>query len=99
MPYVQQMASLTHNYQFPDGPVIGEILPDTASLRSEGKIEAVQSENEFFNSSDTNDPTASEAMAILNAAFYANGIDRVPLTTNDYMPLGDFASGLGSVDV
>ena len=61
-------------------------------------VAAVQSENEFAESSSS-DPTASEAMALLDAAYRDGGIDQVPLTFNDAHQGGNFASGLGEVDM
>ena len=62
------------------------------------EIIAVQSENEF-GASSANDPTASEAMALLDAAYREFGISRIPLTFNDAQQNGNFASGLGEVDM
>ena len=59
---------------------------------------AVQSENEFYVSQEMN-PTATEAMILLEHALRKNGINKVPITCNDVYPSGNFASGEGQVDV
>ena len=59
---------------------------------------AVQAENEFFDSWE-GAPTATQAMVAVEEALRTYGIDKVPITTNDVWPSGNFASGEGQVDV
>ena len=61
-------------------------------------MKAVQSENEFSESSSGN-PSASEAMEILDEAYRRDGITQIPLTFNDAGRSGTFASGLGQTDM
>ncbi|KAI0783507.1 glycoside hydrolase family 35 protein [Abortiporus biennis] len=63
-----------------------------------GPVIAVQSENEFYVSGDE-DPTSTEYMVLLEKALRENGIDKVPITANDVYPSGNFAKGLGEVDL
>lgn len=44
-------------------------------------------------------PTATEAMTLLEASLRKNGITKVPVTANDVFPSGNFASGAGEVDL
>ncbi|CAL1711293.1 unnamed protein product [Somion occarium] len=64
----------------------------------DGPVIAVQSENEFFQSSASN-PGRSESMQEIEDTLRANGVTKVPLTHNDAQPNGRFAQGLGAVDL
>ncbi|KAH8115249.1 hypothetical protein DFH11DRAFT_1726116 [Phellopilus nigrolimitatus] len=64
----------------------------------DGPVIAVQSENEFMESTPS-DPGRSEYMQLIENTLRANGITKVPLTHNDKSPSGVFASGLGMVDL
>ncbi|KAI0821239.1 glycoside hydrolase family 35 protein [Irpex lacteus] len=64
----------------------------------DGPIIAVQSENEFFQST-ASDPGRSEHMVLIENTLRDNGITKVPITHNDQSPSGRYAHGLGEVDL
>ncbi|KAG9027455.1 hypothetical protein FRB95_007755 [Tulasnella sp. JGI-2019a] len=65
----------------------------------DGAVIAVQAENEFF-TDWSGAPTTTEYMGILETAFRADGISKVPLIVNDVYPSGHFASpGPSAVDI
>ncbi|KIP05238.1 glycoside hydrolase family 35 protein [Phlebiopsis gigantea 11061_1 CR5-6] len=64
----------------------------------DGPVIAVQSENEFFQSTASN-PGRSESMVQIEDNLRGNGIVKVPITHNDANPSGRYAHGLGEVDL
>ncbi|KAI0688987.1 glycoside hydrolase family 35 protein [Cytidiella melzeri] len=64
----------------------------------DGPIIVVQSENEFFQSTSS-EPGRSEYMVLIENTSRNNGITKVPLSHNDASPSGQYAHGLGQVDL
>ncbi|KAF8601278.1 glycoside hydrolase family 35 protein [Ceratobasidium sp. AG-I] len=83
-PWIERISRDVAPYQYPDGPVIG-----------------MQSENEFGATveGDENSYGHTDHMKWIEETMRANGITKVPLTQNDYMPNGAFSFGPAKVDL
>ncbi|TFK51150.1 hypothetical protein OE88DRAFT_1630669 [Heliocybe sulcata] len=67
----------------------------------DGPVIAIQSENEFFESTPTN-PGRSEYMQLIEDTYRANGLTKIPITHNEAGRTGGVyapGSGLGEVDL